>query len=50
MRASGQGTASVNTGSGTFATQTYQIDGNTVLFLDVDNNRVLTGIAQKQQL
>ncbi len=49
MTARGQGTASMNTGTGTFAMQSYQIDGNTVLFLDVDNNRVLTGIAEKQQ-
>ena len=49
MAATGRGTASMNTGTGTFAMQTYQIDPNTVLFLDVDNNRIMTGIAEKQQ-
>ena len=49
MNTSGQGSASMNTGSGTFAMRTYQIDANTVLFLDVDNNRIMTGIGQKQQ-
>jgi hypothetical protein len=49
MTASGRGTASINAGTGTFAMQTYQIDANTVLFLDVDNNRIMTGIAEKQQ-
>ena len=49
MTARGLGTASMNTGSGTFAMQAYQIDANTVLFLDVDNNRIMTGIAEKQQ-
>ena len=49
MAASGQGTASMNTGTGSFAMNMYQIDANTLLFLDVDNNRVMTGIAEKQQ-
>ncbi len=49
MTATGRGTASLNTQTGTFAMQTYQIDANTLLFLDVDNNRVMTGIAEKQQ-
>jgi hypothetical protein len=49
MTATGRGTASINAGTGTFAMQTYQIDANTVLFLDVDNNRIMTGIAEKQQ-
>jgi hypothetical protein len=29
--------------------QTYQANPNTVLFQDVDNNRVVTGVMQKQQ-
>jgi len=49
MTPSGRGTASLNTSTGTFAMQSYQIDVNTVLFLDADANRVLVGIGQKQQ-
>jgi hypothetical protein len=49
MTPTGQGTASWNAGSGVFTMQTYQIDSNTLLFLDVDNNRVMTGLAEKQQ-
>jgi hypothetical protein len=49
MAPSGLGSASVNTATGTFAMQTYQIDPNTVLFLDVDPNRVMVGIGEKQQ-
>ncbi|HVO59947.1 MAG TPA: hypothetical protein VMT53_03380 [Terriglobales bacterium] len=48
MTSTGRGTASLNTGTGTFALQTYQIDPGTVLFLDLDDNRVMTGIAEKQ--
>ncbi len=49
MAPSGLGSASVNTATGTFAMQTYQIDPNTVLFLDADTNRVMVGIGEKQQ-
>jgi hypothetical protein len=49
MTATGRGTASLNTATGTFAMQTYQIDANTVLFLDADVNRVVVGISEKQR-
>jgi len=49
MTPTGQGTASWNAGSGVFTMQTYKADPNTVLFLDIDNNRVMTGLAEKQQ-
>jgi len=49
MVPTGRGSASVNTATGTFAMQTYQIDPNTVLFLDADTNRVMVGIGEKQQ-
>ncbi len=45
----GYGTASVNTSAATFNMHIYQADPNTVLFLDIDTNRVLVGIMQKQQ-
>ncbi|HEX6504418.1 MAG TPA: hypothetical protein VF011_14335 [Terriglobales bacterium] len=48
MSANGRGTASLNTLSGTFAMQSYQTDPNTVLFLDIDGNRVVVGLGQKQ--
>jgi hypothetical protein len=49
MPASGRGTFSFTTGTGTFSMQTYQIDRSTLLFLDMDTNRVVVGIGQKQQ-
>jgi hypothetical protein len=49
MTSSGRGTASLNAGGAAFALQTYQIDPGTVLYLDVDNNRIMTGIAEEQQ-
>jgi len=49
MVPTGRGSASVNTATGTFAMQTYQIDPNTVLFLDADTNHVMVGIGEKQQ-
>jgi len=45
----GRGTATVNIPGATFTMQTYQIDANTVLFLDIDSFRILVGIMQKQQ-
>ncbi len=45
----GRGTATLNAANSLFSLQTYQIDRNTVLFLDADTNRVMTGIGQKQQ-
>jgi hypothetical protein len=51
MNATGQGTATLNTTVNSspvvFNLNTYQIDANTVLFLDVDNSRVMVGIMQK---
>jgi hypothetical protein len=49
MAANGRGTAAINIPNATFNMQTYQIDASTVLFLDVDNFRVLTGVMHKQQ-
>ncbi|HYL14207.1 MAG TPA: hypothetical protein VEV41_14285 [Terriglobales bacterium] len=49
MAANGRGTAVINIPNATFNMQTYQIDASTVLFLDVDTFRVLTGVIQKQQ-
>jgi hypothetical protein len=43
----GRGTLQFNLSSSTFAMQTYQVDANTVLLLEVDGNRVMTGIMQK---
>jgi len=45
----GRGTATINIPGATFTMQTYQIDANTVLFLDVDSFRILVGVMQKQQ-
>ena len=45
----GRGTATINIPGATFNMQTYQIDANTVLFLDVDSFRILVGVMQKQQ-
>lgn len=49
MGGDGRGTATINTLAASFAMQIYQVDKNTVLFLDVDNSRVLAGVMQKQQ-
>lgn len=49
MATNGRGTAVLNTASGTFDMQTYQIDPGTILFLESDQGRVIVGIAEKQQ-
>ena len=43
----GRGSAAIVTSPATFNLQTYQVSPNTVLFLDIDQGRVLTGIMQK---
>ncbi len=45
----GYGSAGVNTSAATFNMHYYQADANTALFLDIDNSRVLVGLARKQQ-
>jgi hypothetical protein len=49
MDSDGRGFATINASAGSFSMQTYQANPNTVLFQDVDNNRVVTGVMQKQQ-
>jgi hypothetical protein len=43
----GRGTLQFNLSSSSFAMQMYQVDSNTALLLEVDGNRVMTGIMQK---
>ena len=43
----GRGSAAIVTSPATFNLQTYHVNPNTVLFLDVDQGRVLTGVMQK---
>lgn len=45
--ADGRGSFSLGSAAANFNLQSYQVDANTVLFLDIDQGRVLTGIAQK---
>jgi hypothetical protein len=45
----GRGTATLNIPGATFNMQTYQVDANNALFLDVDSFRILTGIIEMQQ-
>jgi hypothetical protein len=47
MSTNGRGSAAIVTTPATFNLQTYQISPNTVLFLDIDQGRVLTGVMQK---
>jgi len=47
MSTNGRGTAQINLPSGSFAMQTYQAGPNTILLLEVDGNRVMTGILEK---
>jgi len=47
MPSNGRGTANISSSLATFSLNTYQVDANTVLFLEVDQTRVLTGIMQK---
>jgi hypothetical protein len=49
MNSDGRGFATINASVGSFSMQTYQANPNTVFFQDVDNNRVVTGVIQKQQ-
>src|SRR5215813_2804582 len=43
----GRGSAAIVTSPASFSLQTYQVSPNTVLFLDIDQGRVLTGVMQK---
>jgi hypothetical protein len=43
----GRGSAAIVTSPATFNLQTYQVSPNTILFLDIDQGRVLTGVLQK---
>jgi hypothetical protein len=47
MSANGRGSAAIMTSPATFNLQTYQVSPNIVLFLDIDQGRVLTGVMQK---
>jgi hypothetical protein len=47
MSSIGRGTLQFNLSSSSFALQAYQVDANTVLLLEVDGNRVMTGLMQK---
>ena len=47
MAANGRGAAAIVTSPATVNLQTYQVSPNTVLFLDIDQGRVLTGVMQK---
>ena len=47
MAANGRGSANLNSSPASFVAQTYQVDANTVLILEADNLRVMTGILQK---
>jgi hypothetical protein len=47
MSTNGRGSAAIVTSPATFNLQTYQVSPNTVLFLDIDQGRVLTGVMQK---
>ena len=49
MTGNGHGGATINTQVATFNMQLYQVDANTVLFVDTDPNRVMVGLMQKQQ-
>ena len=47
LGSNGYGSAGINTSAATFNMHYYQADPNTVLFLDVDQTRVLVGLMQK---
>ena len=43
----GRGSFIFNSNAGSFNMQSYQVSPNTVLFLDIDQGRVMTGVMQK---